>query len=127
MRIFQRFALECARRLPNLPPEHPCARLHGHSFSVEVHVAGALDPGLGWVVDFAEIDAAWAPVHAALDHRHLNDIEGLENPTSEHLAMWIWRRLSPTLPGLAKVVVMETANSGCVYRGEAEHAGADAQ
>jgi len=120
MEIFQRFSLEAARRLPKLPAEHPCARLHGHSFQVEVHVAGALDPTLGWVIDFADLRAAWAPLHEALDHRCLNDIEGLDNPTSEHLAIWLWRRLQPALPGLAKIVVMETATSGCVYRGEAE-------
>jgi 6-pyruvoyltetrahydropterin/6-carboxytetrahydropterin synthase len=117
MEIFNRFSLECARRLPNLPPEHPCARLHGHSFQIEVHVAGPLDPRLGWVVDFADIQAAWQPIHASLDHRCLNDIEGLDNPTSEHLALWIWDRLKPALPGLARVTVMETAVSGCSYTG----------
>lgn len=117
MEIFNRFSLECARRLPQLPPEHPCARLHGHSFQIEVHVAGSLDPRLGWVVDFADIQAAWQPIHATLDHRCLNDIEGLDNPTSEHLAMWIWERLKPALPGLVRVTVMETAVSGCSYTG----------
>ncbi|MBI5330244.1 MAG: 6-carboxytetrahydropterin synthase QueD [Betaproteobacteria bacterium] len=118
MEIFQRFSLEAARRLPRLPPEHPCARMHGHSFQVEVRVAGALDERLGWVVDFAEIQQAWAPVHAALDHRCLNEVEGLSNPTSELLAIWIWQRLHPALPGLVAVTVMETANSGCEYRGD---------
>lgn len=117
MEIFHRFHLECARRLPHLPPEHPCARLHGHSFQIEVHVAGPLHPQLGWVVDFADIQRAWRPLHEVLDHRCLNDIQGLENPTSEHLAMWLWDRLKPGLPGLCKVVVMETAASGCVYTG----------
>lgn len=118
MEIFHRFHLECARRLPKLPPEHPCARLHGHSFQIEVHVAGPLDPVLGWVLDFADLQRAWQPIHAALDHRCLNDIPGLDNPTSEHLAMWIWDRLKPDLPGLAKIVVMETRASGCVYTGK---------
>lgn len=117
MEIFNRFHLECARRLPNLPAEHPCARLHGHSFQIEVHVAGPLDPVLGWVLDFADIQRAWQPIHASLDHRCLNDIPGLENPTSELLAIWIWNRLKPNLNGLAKVVVMETQASGCVYSG----------
>jgi 6-pyruvoyltetrahydropterin/6-carboxytetrahydropterin synthase len=118
MEIFQHFTLEAARRLPNLPAEHPCARVHGHSFGIDIHVAGPLDPVLGWVVDFADIQAAWRPIHASLDHRNLNDIPGLENPTSEHLAIWIWNRLRPALPGLIKVVVMETRDSGCVYRGD---------
>lgn len=118
MEIFSRFSLEAARRLPELPPEHPCARLHGHSFQVEVHVRGPLHAELGWVLDFAELQRAWAPIHAALDHRCLNDVPGLENPTSEHLARWIWDRLAPALPGLSRVAVMETAASGCIYRGE---------
>jgi 6-pyruvoyltetrahydropterin/6-carboxytetrahydropterin synthase len=118
MDIFNRFSLEAARRLPKLPPEHPCSRLHGHSFQVEVHVSGPLDPILGWVIDFADIQRVWQPIHAALDHRCLNDIPGLENPTSEHLARWLWNRLKPDLPGLAKVVVMETPTSGCIHRGD---------
>jgi 6-pyruvoyltetrahydropterin/6-carboxytetrahydropterin synthase len=118
MDIFNRFSIEAARRLPRLPDGHPCSRLHGHSFQVEVHVSGPLDPDLGWVVDFADIQRAWQPVHAALDHRCLNDISGLENPTSEHLARWLWARLKADLPGLSKIVVMETAVSGCVYHGE---------
>lgn len=125
MEIFSRFSLEAARRLPKLPAGHVCARLHGHSFEVEVHVCGPLDAELGWVLDFAEIERAWAPIHAALDHRCLNDVEGLENPTSEHLARWIWVRLLPALPGLSRVVVMETDRSGCIYRGEGMPPGID--
>ncbi len=117
MDIFNIFHLEASRRLPRLPAEHPCSRLHGHSFRIEVHVAGPLDPDLGWVQDFADVQAAWQPIHQTLDHRYLNDIPGLENPTSEHLAVWLWARLQPALPGLAKVVVMETHASGCVYTG----------
>jgi len=118
MDIFNVFHLESARRLPHLPATHPCSRVHGHSFRIEVHVSGPLDERLGWVVDFADVEQAWAPVKAALDHRYLNDVPGLENPTSEHLAIWIWDRLKPGLPGLAKIIVQETATSGCVYRGE---------
>ncbi len=119
MQIFNRFSLEAARHLPQLPVEHPCSRLHGHSFQIEVHVSGPLDGSLGWVMDFADIQLAWQSVHAALDHRYLNDVAGLENPTSEHLAQWIWQRLQSALPGLCKIVVMETPTSGCIYRGEA--------
>ena len=117
MQIFNAFHLESARRLPYLPDTHPCARLHGHSFRVEVHVTGPVDEKLGWVLDFAEVEKAWAPVRAALDHRYLNDVPGLDNPTSEHLAIWIWGKLKPPLPGLAKIVVRETATSGCIYEG----------
>jgi 6-pyruvoyltetrahydropterin/6-carboxytetrahydropterin synthase len=118
MDVFKVFTFEAAHLLPNVPPGHKCARLHGHSFRVEVHVSGPLDPHLGWVMDFADLKAAFRPLHDQLDHRYLNDIEGLENPTSENLARWIWARLLPALPGLGKVVVRETCNSGCAYRGD---------
>lgn len=118
MEVFKEFQFEAAHRLPNVPPEHKCYRLHGHSFRVAVHVRGPVDPELGWVVDFATIGAAFAPIHDRLDHNYLNEVEGLENPTSEVLARWIWRALEPRLPGLSKVVVRETCRAGCVYEGE---------
>lgn len=118
MEIFNIYHVEAARRLPRLPESHPCARVHGHSFRIEIHVSGPVDPDTGWVIDFAELDAAFAPVKAALDHRYLNDVPGLENPTSERLAQWIWQKLKPALPGLSRVVVQETQQSGCVYSGE---------
>ena len=115
--VFREFSFEAAHRLANVPPDHKCARLHGHSFRVRVHVTGAVDPEVGWVVDFGEISAACAPVRDALDHRYLNEIPGLENPTSEVLAAWIWERLAPVLPGLSAVVVRETCTSGVIFRG----------
>lgn len=118
MEIYNVFHLECARRLPRLPPEHPCSRLHGHSFRIEVRLSGPLDPALDWVLDFADIEAAWAPIRATLDHRTLNDIPGLENPTSERLALWLWGRLKPALPALSEIRVQETERSGCIYRGQ---------
>ena len=120
MEIFKEFRFEAAHRLPNVPEGHKCARLHGHSFRVEVHVRGDVDPTLGWVMDFAEIKAACRPVIDQLDHYYLNEIEGLENPTSEVLARWIWARLKPILPMLDRIVVRETCTSGCVYAGEDE-------
>ncbi len=114
--VFRRFGFEAAHRLPNVPAGHKCARLHGHSFRVTVHVAGDVGAESGWVLDFADIDAAIAPVRDQLDHRYLNEIEGLDNPTSEVLAAWIWDRLAVALPGLTQIVVQETCNSGCVYR-----------
>lgn len=119
MDIFRVFHLQCARRLPALPPSHPCYRVHGHSFRVELTLSGDLDPVLGWVLDFADLEAAWRPIHEALDHRMLNDIAGLENPTSENLALWLWRTLKPTLPDLSQIRVMETHDAGCAYRGPA--------
>jgi 6-pyruvoyltetrahydropterin/6-carboxytetrahydropterin synthase len=117
MMIWKEFTFEAAHRLPNVAPDHKCARLHGHSFAVAVHVSGPLDPHLGWVRDFADLSVAWAPLHDQLDHRYLNDVSGLENPTSEVLAKWIWERLLPVLPGLARIVVKETCTTGCIYEG----------
>ena len=118
MELFKEFGFEAAHHLPNVPEGHKCRRLHGHSFRVRVTVVGELDPRLGWVMDFADIKAAWKPIDEALDHRYLNEIPGLENPTSEVLARWIWTRLRPSLPGLAAIEVRETCSSGCTYRGE---------
>ncbi|HOA72755.1 MAG TPA: 6-carboxytetrahydropterin synthase QueD [Phycisphaerae bacterium] len=118
MEIFKEISFEAAHRLPHAPAGHKCQRLHGHSFRVEIHVRGAVDPQQGWVTDFADIKRAFEPIHDQLDHQYLNEIEGLENPTSEVLARWIWRRLKPRLPGLCKLVVRETCSSGCVYEGD---------
>ena len=117
MEIFKQFTLEAAHRLPNVPAGHKCARLHGHSFRVEIRVSGEPAEDTGWVMDFSEIKAAFAPLHEQLDHRYLNDIPGLENPTSERLAIWIWEQLLPAVPLLSEVVVHETCTSGCRYRG----------
>ena len=117
MEIFKDFTFEAAHRLPMVPPGHKCSRLHGHSFKVSIHVRGTIDEELGWFMDFGDIKAAFAPILDQLDHYYLNEIAGLENPTSENLARWIWARVLPALPGLSKVVVRETCTSGCVYEG----------
>ena len=112
------FQFEAAHLLPNLPESHKCRRLHGHSFRVEIVVEGPCDPKLGWVMDYADISAAFKPLFDQLDHRYLNEVAGLENPTSENVAAWIWERLKPGLPQLVEVVVAETCTALCVYRGE---------
>lgn len=112
------FALASARRLPNVAEGHPCGRLHGHTFGVRLTVRGPIDPVSGWVLDFAELATAWAPVADALDHRLLNDVPGLENPTSERLAVWIWRELRERVPLLAAVEISETGGFRVVYRGD---------
>ncbi|HKB39813.1 MAG TPA: 6-carboxytetrahydropterin synthase QueD [Gemmataceae bacterium] len=117
--IYKVFSIEAAHRLPNVPPGHKCGRLHGHSFRVEIHASGRVGQESGWVMDFAELKEAFQPVCDQLDHRYLNEVEGLSNPTSENLAVWIWQRLRPALPALSKVVVCETCTSGCVYEGRA--------
>ena len=118
MEIFKEFTFEAAHLLPNVPDGHKCKRLHGHSFRIRVHIRGALDPTFGWVRDFADLSAAFKPIHDCLDHRYLNDVTGLENPTSELLAKWIWNHLVGALPDLCRVDVSETCTSGCSYEGE---------
>ncbi len=117
MEIYKEFHFEAAHRLPNVPEGHKCSRLHGHSFHVRLTLSGEVDPIFGWVDDFSEIKRAFTPLHDALDHRYLNDISGLENPTSEHIARWIWKKLKPELPLLSAVEIRETCTSGCIYKG----------
>jgi len=115
--LARRYRIESARRLPRLPPEHPCASVHGHGFEVEIEVSGPLDPEMGWLIDYAAMDEAWREVHRVLDHAYLNDVDGLENPTSELISVFIWRRLAGRLIGLSSVSVMETPTTRATYRG----------
>lgn len=117
VRLSKTFDFEAAHWLPTFPPGHKCRRMHGHSFRVEVVVAGEVDPEKGYLIDYGDIKAAIEPVRARLDHYCLNEIEGLENPTSEVVAKWIWDRLHPALPLLAEVIVNETCTSRCAYAG----------
>ena len=111
------FQFEAAHLLPRLPKTHKCRRLHGHSFKVEIVVAGECDPKLGWLMDYAEISRRFRPIWEKLDHRYLNEIPGLKNPTSEEIAAWIWNKLKPKLPLLTEVIVAETCTAEAVYRG----------
>jgi 6-pyruvoyltetrahydropterin/6-carboxytetrahydropterin synthase len=121
MELFKEFTFEAAHRLPNVAADHKCARLHGHSYRLTVHVTGDVDASTGMVVDFAELTNVIKPlIEQWLDHRYLNEVEGLENPTSENLARWVWQKLLSPLPQLSAVQVRETCTSGVVYRGEAE-------
>ena len=118
MEIYKQFTIEAAHHLPQVPPDHKCRRLHGHSFQITIYVAGQVDPDQGWIMDFADLKQAFLPIYHQLDHHYLNEIVGLENPTSENLARWIWERLKPSLPGLCQICIAETCTSGCIYRGE---------
>lgn len=118
MQIFKEFSIEAAHRLPNVPEGHKCARLHGHSFQISIYIEGSVDPHTGWIMDFSDIKAAFKPIYETLDHHYLNDIAGLENPTSENLARFIWQKLKPSLPPLSKIIIRETCTSGCVYVGD---------
>lgn len=117
MEVFKDFTFDAAHFLPNVPEGHKCARMHGHTYKVRIVLDGPLDPHFGWVQDFADIKKAWKPLEERLDHHTLNDIPGLENPTAEVIAVWIWERLLPALPQLTRIEVNETPNSGVIYRG----------
>jgi len=117
MEIYKQFVFEAAHRLPNVPDGHKCSRLHGHSFKGTIYVTGDVNKDTGWIMDFADINQAFKPLYNQLDHHYLNEIDGLENPTSEMLAKWIWCKLAPALPGLSKVEINETCSSGCIYTG----------
>lgn len=116
MRLEKTFRFEAAHHLPRVPAGHKCGRVHGHSYHVTLVVEGDVDPVMGWVMDFADITRAWEPLGALLDHYHLNTVEGLENPTSENLAVWVFWRAKVALPLLTEVVVSETCTSRIVYR-----------
>lgn len=117
VRLVKEFRFEAAHRLPKVPEGHKCARLHGHSFKVELAIAGPVNEETGWFVDYEIVDRAWQPLHELLDHRYLNDVPGLENPTSENLARFLWGRLKPALPPLECVTVFETCDARCEYEG----------
>ena len=118
MNVFKTFTIEAARSLPNLPDGHPCKNIHGHSFKITITVTGDVDNKTGFVMDFGDIDETFNPLLSKLDHSYLNDIEGLENPSSENVCQWIWERLAPSLPGLSQIDIKETDSTGCIYKGE---------
>jgi 6-pyruvoyltetrahydropterin/6-carboxytetrahydropterin synthase len=118
IRLTRTVTFEAAHSLPNVPPDHQCARVHGHSYRVDVTCEGEMNPELGWLCDHAVIGAAAKAVAGELDHRYLNDIPGLENPTFENVAVWLWTRLKPQLPFLSEIAIQETSTARCVYQGE---------
>lgn len=115
--LVKEFRFEAAHFLPNVPDGHKCRRMHGHSFRGEVAVRGEIDPHTGWLIDFADLKRAIDPIIARLDHYLLNDIDGLDNPTSELLAVWIWKKLAPSLPMLHRITIEETCANRCHYYG----------
>jgi len=117
MKITQAFHFEAAHRLPNVPEGHRCANLHGHSYRIELTLEGPVDPHTGFVIDFFDIEAAFGPLLNTLDHHYLNDIAGLDNPTAELIAVWIWERVKPSLQQLVKVIVYETPDCWAEYDG----------
>ena len=116
MKLFKEFSFEAAHKLPLVPKDHKCFQLHGHSFKARIYVEGPVNKQ-GWVMDFADLKVVCAPWIKKLDHSYLNEIEGLENPTSENISIWLWDRLTRELPQLSAVEIMETCSSGCIYSG----------
>lgn len=115
--LFKEFKFEAAHYLPNISKEHKCAKLHGHSFLICIEITGNINYHTGWVMDFSSLKKIFQPIHDQLDHSCLNEIIGLENPTTEILAKWIWDKLKPKLPLLSAIIINETCTSGCKYIG----------
>ena len=118
MDIYKKFSFDSAHYLPNLPEDHKCKRMHGHTFNVEIHISGPIDEKIGWIMDFGDVKEVCDPVINQLDHIVLNEVPGLENPTSENLAAWIWKKVHSKLPQLKKIIVSETCSTGCIYKGD---------
>ncbi|WP_068713576.1 6-carboxytetrahydropterin synthase QueD [Vibrio tritonius] len=116
--LYKEFMFEAAHFLPNVPEGHKCGRLHGHSWLIRLYIYGEVDAHTGFVQDFGEIKQIFAPIYDQLDHHYLNEIPGLENPTSEVLAKWVFDKLKPLLPLLSKVEIKETCTAGCIYSGQ---------
>ena len=118
MVVYKKFNIESARSLPNLPAEHPCSRIHGHSFEIILKVSGELNEKTGFIIDFQEIKDSFNPIRRLLDHAYLNDIKGLENPTSENMCKYIWGEIKSEIPGLVEIEIKETHSTGCIYKGD---------
>jgi len=118
MEIYKTLRFDAAHRLTGVPPTHKCSAMHGHGFEIEVHLRGPVDPKTGFIMDFGDLAKVCEPVLKQLDHAILNEIEGLENPTSENMSVWVWKKLKPQLPLLSKIVIKETETSGCIYTGK---------
>ena len=115
--LVKEYRFEAAHKLPNVPAGHKCQRLHGHSFKIELVIVGPVTEKSGGFIDYGDLDVAWDPLYQVLDHNYMNEIPGLENPTSENLSRWIFDRLKKTLPGLSAITVFETCDARCTYRG----------
>ncbi len=117
MIIYQHFTFDAAHFLPRVPEGHKCRNLHGHTYHVTIYISGEVLENEGWILDFSDLKSAVQPVLQMLDHHLLNDVEGLENPTAECLALWIWKNIKPSLPGLTKIELKETPGTGVIYEG----------
>lgn len=117
MIIFKKFTFDSAHFLPNVPDGHKCKEVHGHTYHLTAYFAGEIDDEMGWVLDFADIKKVLKPIIDRIDHKLLNDLKGLENPTCEVIAQWLWKEIKIQLPGLVKIKLDETPTSGAIYEG----------
>jgi len=117
MIIFKEFTFDSAHSLPNVPEGHKCKAIHGHTYRLKVIIEGDLDPHLGWVMDFSDLKNVVKPVIDQIDHKYMNELKGLENPTCEAIAIWLWNKIKPSLPLLKEIELHETPTSGTVYSG----------
>tara|TARA_A100001011_G_C14197081_1_gene793978 strand:+ start:881 stop:1237 length:357 start_codon:yes stop_codon:yes gene_type:complete len=118
MVVYKEYYINSARYLPNLKEGHICSKFHGHTYNIKVFVEGSVNKETGFVIDAFDIDKQFKKIHKQLDHKVLNDISGLENPTSENICIWIWQKLSKNLPLLSKIEIMENSVTGFVYKGD---------
>lgn len=118
MEIYKEFSFDSAHFLPNVPEGHKCKNMHGHTYKLKVFIKGTPDPVLGWIMDFKELKDIVGKVIDQLDHKLINDIPGLENPTAENITVWIWKQISPLLAGLSRIELYETPTTGVIYSGE---------
>ena len=118
MEIYKEFSFDSAHFLPHVPDGHKCRNMHGHTYRLRVYIKGAIDPHLGWIMDFKELKDALSGVIDQLDHKLINDIPGLQNPTAENITVWIWKQIQPLLPQLSKIELYETPTTGVIYSGD---------
>ena len=118
MHIFKTFTFDSAHSLPNVPDGHKCKEIHGHTYRLTIYLEGELEKDLNWVIDFADLKNAINPILEIVDHKLLNKIEGLENPTCEMIAKWLWNKIKAQVPLLSKVELHETPTSGAIYKGK---------
>ena len=114
--LIRKFEFDAVHRLPHVPSDHASSKMHEHHFEVELVVVGEVDPNRGWVMDYGEIDKIFNPIRDQLADRCLNEVEGLENPSSEILAQWVFRRVKPLIPQLDEVRIAETKADSTRYR-----------
>ena len=118
MEIYKEFSFDSAHFLPNVPDGHKCKQMHGHTYRLRVVLKGETDAHLGWIMDFKELKDAVAPVIDKLDHKLINDIRDLENPTAENITVWIWKQIRPLLPQLSRIELYETPTTGVIFDGK---------